>query len=422
MLVGQLALVSEAVRGEGAVLYDGAGRRVMAGVHPQEDLAPRDVVAAAISARMAEAPGGVDDHVFLDATHLGERFYERFPAITAACREAGIDPARDRIPVAPAAHYACGGVPARLDGSTALAGLFAVGEVSCTGVHGANRLASNSLTESVVAGTRVGRDLAWELPERVEPAGDRPGGAVVPTAHRPDVRAAMSRHVGVGRDAASLAAAADILADRGRGRGPGPRRRAFVVGDHEPRHRGRGGRRRGDGARGEQRVPPADRLPRAPAGVAPPPRRRARGRLAAGAGLRSRRRHYIRGVADSTNPSQRIDERIEELGDWRGDLLGRLRALVKDADPDVVEGWKWRGVPTWEHDGILCTGETYKDYVKMTFAKGASLDDPTGLFNASLEGNTRRAIDFREDDEVDEKALTALVRAAVDLNTAKARR
>ena len=217
---GQLALVSEAVRGEGAALYDGAGRRVMAGVHPQEDLAPRDVVAAAISARMAEAPGGVDDHVFLDATHLGERFYERFPAITAACREAGIDPARDRIPVAPAAHYACGGVPARLDGSTALAGLFAVGEVSCTGVHGANRLASNSLTESVVSGTRVGRDLAWELPERVEPAGDRPGGAVVPTAHRPDVRAAMSRHVGVGRDAASLAAAADILATVAADAGP----------------------------------------------------------------------------------------------------------------------------------------------------------------------------------------------------------
>ena len=108
-------------------------RRVMAGVHPQEDLAPRDVVAAAISRRMAEAPGGVDDHVFLDATHLGERFYERFPSITAACREIGIDPARDRIPVAPAAHYACGGVPARLDGTTALPGLFAVGEVACTG-------------------------------------------------------------------------------------------------------------------------------------------------------------------------------------------------------------------------------------------------------------------------------------------------
>ena len=116
--VGQQALVSEAVRGEGAILYDGAGERVMQGVHPQEDLAPRDVVAAAISRRMAEAPGGVDDHVFLDATHMGERFYERFPTITEACRKVGLDPARDRIPVAPAAHYACGGVPATLDGKT----------------------------------------------------------------------------------------------------------------------------------------------------------------------------------------------------------------------------------------------------------------------------------------------------------------
>ena len=119
---GQQALVSEAVRGEGAILYDGAGRRVMAGVHPQEDLAPRDVVAAAISRTMAEAPGGVGDHVYLDATAMGERFYERFPSITAACRSIGVDPARDRIPVAPAAHYACGGVPAQLDGTTALPG------------------------------------------------------------------------------------------------------------------------------------------------------------------------------------------------------------------------------------------------------------------------------------------------------------
>jgi hypothetical protein len=127
-------------------------------------------------------------------------------------------------------------------------------------------------------------------------------------------------------------------------------------------------------------------------------------------------------MTDGASPSQRIDERIEELGDWRGDLLARLLALVKDADPDVVEGWKWRGVPTWEHDGIICTGETYKDYVKMTFAKGASLDDPAGLFNASLEGNTRRAVDFRKDDDVDEEALKALVRAAADLNTSKTRR
>jgi L-aspartate oxidase len=208
---GQQALVSEAVRGEGAILYDGAGHRVMAGVHPQEDLAPRDVVAAAISRRMAEAPGGVDDHVFLDATPLGRHFYERFPSITAACREIGVDPARERIPVAPAAHYACGGVPARLDGTTALAGLYAVGEVACTGVHGANRLASNSLTESVVAGTRLGRDLAWELPSIVEPdwAGGETG--LLDASHRAEVRGAMSRYVGVLRDAESLGAAAAVL-------------------------------------------------------------------------------------------------------------------------------------------------------------------------------------------------------------------
>ena len=121
------------------------------------------------------------------------------------------------------------------------------------------------------------------------------------------------------------------------------------------------------------------------------------------------------------SPSQLIDARIEELGDWRGELLGRLRALIKEADPDVVEEWKWRGVPTWYHDGIICTGETYKSVVKMTFAKGASLDDPSGLFNSSLEGNTRRAIDFREGEKIDEKALKSLLRAAVALNESKAR-
>ena len=117
------------------------------------------------------------------------------------------------------------------------------------------------------------------------------------------------------------------------------------------------------------------------------------------------------------SPSQLIDARVEELDDWRGEMLGRLRALVKEADPDVVEEWKWRGVPTWSHDGIICTGETYKNVVKMTFAKGASLEDPSGLFNSSLEGNTRRAIDFHEGDKIDEKALVALIRAAVALNT-----
>ena len=115
-------------------------------------------------------------------------------------------------------------------------------------------------------------------------------------------------------------------------------------------------------------------------------------------------------------PSQLIDGRIAELGDWRGETLAQIRALIKEADPEVVEEWKWRGVPTWYHDGIICTGETYKKAVKATFAKGASLDDPSGLFNSSLEGNTRRAIDFGEGDEIDEKAFKELIRAAVALN------
>jgi hypothetical protein len=120
---------------------------------------------------------------------------------------------------------------------------------------------------------------------------------------------------------------------------------------------------------------------------------------------------------DTGSPSELIDARIRELDDWRGELLARLRAIVKRADPDVVEEWKWRGTPVWAHDGIICTGETYKSVVKMTFAKGASLADPAGLFNSSLEGNVRRAIDFREGDSIDEKALAALVRSAVALNT-----
>src|SRR5690348_3759190 len=114
--------------------------------------------------------------------------------------------------------------------------------------------------------------------------------------------------------------------------------------------------------------------------------------------------------------SELIDARIMELDDWRGETLAQIRALIKQADPDVVEEWKWRGTPVWSHDGIICTGETYKNVVKMTFAKGASLDDPAGLFNSSLDGNTRRAIDFHESDTVDEAALKALVRAAVALN------
>ena len=122
------------------------------------------------------------------------------------------------------------------------------------------------------------------------------------------------------------------------------------------------------------------------------------------------------GSQESQSPSHLIDERIKELGDWRGKMLSRLRTLVKEADPEVVEEWKWRGVPVWSHDGLICTGETYKNVVKMTFAKGAALKDPSGLFNSSLDGNTRRAIDFREGEKIDEEALKTLVRSAVTLN------
>ncbi|OBI22554.1 DUF1801 domain-containing protein [Mycobacterium sp. E2497] len=122
-------------------------------------------------------------------------------------------------------------------------------------------------------------------------------------------------------------------------------------------------------------------------------------------------------MADSKDsPAELIGARIKELGDWRGEMLARIREVIKAADPDVVEEWKWRGVPVWYHDGMICTGETYKNVVKMTFAKGASLDDPAGLFNSSLDGNTRRAIDFHEGDELDVEALAALIRSAVELN------
>jgi len=207
---GQQALISEAVRGEGAILLDAAGQRVMAGVHPQEDLAPRDVVASAISRRMSEAPAGVDDHVYLDARKI-EKFEDRFPSITASCLSAGIDPQHELIPVAPAAHYVCGGVKATLDGATSLQGLYVVGEAACTGVHGANRLASNSLTEGVVAGTRVGRELSWKLPEEVSTVDDDVEGALIDSYHRAALRSAMSRYVGVLRTPDGLTAAARIL-------------------------------------------------------------------------------------------------------------------------------------------------------------------------------------------------------------------
>jgi hypothetical protein len=127
------------------------------------------------------------------------------------------------------------------------------------------------------------------------------------------------------------------------------------------------------------------------------------------------------GSQEGKSPSQLIDERIRELGDWRGKMLSQLRALIRQADPEVVEEWKWRGVPVWYHDGMICTGETYKNVVKMTFAKGAALDDPSGLFNSSLDGNTRRAIDFHEGGKIDEEALKDLIRAAVRRNASRVR-
>ena len=130
----------------------------------------------------------------------------------------------------------------------------------------------------------------------------------------------------------------------------------------------------------------------------------------------------MRKSGSQKTPSQLIDARIKELGDWRGQMLSRLRTLVMEADPEVVEEWKWRGVPVWSHDGLICTGETYKNVVKMTFAKGAALEDPSRLFNSSLDGNTRRAIDFHEGETINEKALKALVRDAVTLNKSKRRR
>lgn len=242
---GRRPLVTEAVRGEGAVLVDAAGRPVMAGVHPLADLAPRDVVAAAITARMASTG---EDHVFLDATGLGG-FASRFPTVAAACRLAGIEPSREPIPVAPAAHYACGGVDTGVSGRTAVTGLYAAGEVARTGLHGANRLASNSLLEGLVVGTRaanaVAADLAaGRLPHRREaapagtapagaapagaaPVGNAPAGTAPWVADRDVLQRAMSRHAGVGRDEAGLRAATRLIE---RSHGPaGPEESALTV-------------------------------------------------------------------------------------------------------------------------------------------------------------------------------------------------
>jgi L-aspartate oxidase len=210
---GRQPLISEAVRGEGAVLVDATGQRVMAGVHRLGDLAPRDVVAAAMHRRMAEARGGVSTHLFLDATGLGAALLQRrFPTVLALCRTAGVDPVREPIPVAPGAHYACGGVTADLSGRTGVRGLFAVGETASTGVHGANRLASNSLPEALLAGRRAGELLAAQLPSGREPV-VFPAGPTPPAGSRAATAVATSRWAGVVRSTAGLQRLLDHLGD-----------------------------------------------------------------------------------------------------------------------------------------------------------------------------------------------------------------
>jgi L-aspartate oxidase len=202
---GTAPLVTEALRGEGAILVDATGARIMAGVHPLADLAPRDVVAAAITRRMAQAPGGVDDHVFLDATGLGPaELRRRFPSVYAACLAAGIDPARQPIPVAPAAHYHCGGVLTDLHGRTSVPGLYAAGEVARTGLHGANRLASNSLLEALVMGERAASAIAARPSRRRLPE-PRPASEPPAAADPDELRRLMTRHAAIGRDRAGLA-------------------------------------------------------------------------------------------------------------------------------------------------------------------------------------------------------------------------
>ncbi|MBW4720073.1 L-aspartate oxidase [Saccharothrix obliqua] len=208
---GRCPLVTEAVRGEGAVLVDATGARVMRGVHPLADLAPRDVVAAAITRHLADAPGGVDDHVFLDATGIPD-FARRFPTVFAACVAAGVDPAVRPIPVAPAAHFACGGVVSDVDGRTGVTGLYAAGEVARTGLHGANRLASNSLLEGLVVGTRaaeaVAADLALGVLARCQGTAELP---TAPVADRDSLQRVMSRYAAIGRDAEGLAVVGSVL-------------------------------------------------------------------------------------------------------------------------------------------------------------------------------------------------------------------
>ncbi|MGD0926129.1 MAG: L-aspartate oxidase [Streptosporangiaceae bacterium] len=212
---GQCPLITEALRGAGAVLVDAAGQPVMAGRHPLGDLAPRDVVSAAMQERMAQGDGP-DDHLWLDATALGRAVLERdFPTVAGLCRARGIDPAAEPIPVAPGAHYACGGIRAGMDGRTSVPGLYAVGEAASTGVHGANRLASNSLTEALITGRRTGELLGRDLPDPPARLQLPPGGPGVDPASRPALAGGMSRHAGVARDHQGLERLRQMLGQAG---------------------------------------------------------------------------------------------------------------------------------------------------------------------------------------------------------------
>jgi L-aspartate oxidase len=210
---GRQLLVSEAVRGEGAFLIDAGGNRVMEGVHPLADLAPRDVVSATMAVRMAELQ---TDHLYLEARHIGEEtLLRRFPTIVAGCRAAGIDPVTQPIPVAPAAHYSCGGVTADMSGRTTVPGLFAIGEVACTGVHGANRLASNSLLEGLVAARRLATLLVEDLPAQREIEHDDTAGSVIDPGIRLELTMSMARDVGVMRTAEGMRDMARMLQKAG---------------------------------------------------------------------------------------------------------------------------------------------------------------------------------------------------------------
>ena len=321
---GQQPLISEAVRGEGAFLVDDDGDPFMQGVHEMADLAPRDVVAKAIMRRMREKG---TDHVWLDARAFGEaKWHERFPTILEVCRSHGIDPVTDLIPVAPACHYASGGIETDLFGRSSVRGLYACGEVACSGVHGANRLASNSLLEGLVFGRRIADRLGEELPPRQQPADDTRTPGLVDESARQSLQTAMTEWAGVLRNDAGLThawAMIDQLADKAST--DAERRR---LGDHQPADRRCGHRRRGRRPHRDPRLPLARGFPRA--------RRRALGRPPAGlAACRSRRRRVRARGGEGMNPSAAATSSLTELAEAGVDIERLLEDVRRAVDEDV---------------------------------------------------------------------------------------